>query len=63
MYRIYDIDLGSILDRAALCLNHKPASLLHTLNAVLPICGRQIFPFFTDNFFHLLDIVNSVSLL
>lgn len=61
MYRIYGIDLESISDRAALCLDNKPASLLHTLDTVLPICRRQIFPFFTDGLFHLLDIVNSVS--
>ena len=61
MYRIYGIDLELIFDRAALCHNHKPVSLLYTLDTVLLICRRQIFLFFTDSFFYLLDIVNSVS--
>jgi hypothetical protein len=63
IHRIYGIDIGSTLDRTALCLDHKPVSLLHVLDTVLLICGRQIFPFFTDGFFHLFDIVSSVSLL
>jgi hypothetical protein len=63
IHRIYGIDIGSTLDRAALCPDHKPVSLVYVLDIVLLVCGRQIFPFFTDGFFYLLDIVSSVSLL
>ena len=63
IHRIYGIDVGSTLDRAALCLDHKPISLLHVLDTVLLVCGRQNFPFFTDGFFYLLDIVSPVSLI
>jgi hypothetical protein len=61
MHRIYGIDIGSIFDRAALCLDHKPASLLHTLDTPFIIRGGQLVLFLTDNSFHLLDITNSVS--
>jgi hypothetical protein len=61
MHRIYGIDMGLIFDRAALCYDHKPVSLLHTLDIPFPIRGGQLVLFLTDNLFHLLDIANSVS--
>jgi hypothetical protein len=61
MHRIYSINTGLIFNRAALRLNHKPASLLYTLNILLLICRRQIFLFLSDSFFHLLDIMNLIS--
>jgi hypothetical protein len=63
IHRIYGIDIRSTLNRATLYLNHNPVSLLHILDTILLVCGRQIFPFFTEGFFYLFDIVSSVSLL
>jgi hypothetical protein len=44
-----------------LVFNDQLASLLHTLDTPFPIRGGQIVPFLTDDSFHLLDIMNSVS--
>lgn len=44
IHRIYGIDIGSTLDRAALYLDDNPVSLLHVLDTILLVCGRQIFP-------------------
>jgi hypothetical protein len=44
--------MGLIFDRAALYHDHKPASLLHTLDTLFLIRGGQLVTFLTDNSFH-----------
>ena len=63
IHRINGIDLDLISNRAAFCLNDKPISLRYTLNISFLIGGSQFIPLFTDNLFHLLNIVNPISLL
>ena len=61
--RIYIVHIESVLNWASICLNDKPASLLHTLDTPFLICRGQLIPFLTNSLFHLLNIVNPLSFL
>ena len=55
---MYLASMVLIFDRATVCLDHKFTPLLHTPNTPLPIFRGKFFPFFADNSFHFLDIMN-----